>query len=155
MQNINARSLKDMTLSEISELPATVLADLQAEISDMEQEIKQLKSQLTLGIDLRYSATAEQARANEGKDTGAVRLDDDGMVVTATLPKRVKWDQAALVSVLESMPIEEARHYAKATYAVDERKFTAAPPHIQEKLSEARTVEVGKPTYKIEAREAA
>ena len=48
------------------------------------------------------------------------------------------------------MDLESAQHYAKAEYKVDVKNFTAAPPGIQTMLSEARTVETGKPSYKIE-----
>jgi len=41
------------------------------------------------------------------------------------------------------MPEEDARHYGKLTLAVDERKYTAAPPAIRNLLEPCRTVEVG------------
>jgi hypothetical protein len=41
------------------------------------------------------------------------------------------------------MDAEDARHYAKVTYSVDERKYTNAPPAIVAKLQPARTVEQG------------
>jgi len=41
------------------------------------------------------------------------------------------------------MDAEDARHYAKITYSVDERKYTNAPPAIVSKLQPARTVEQG------------
>jgi hypothetical protein len=41
------------------------------------------------------------------------------------------------------MDAEDARHYAKVTYSVEERKYTNAPPAIVQKLQSARTVEQG------------
>jgi hypothetical protein len=46
------------------------------------------------------------------------------------------------------MSPENAQHYGKLTFAVEERKFTAAPPAIREELEECRTVQVG--TVKVE-----
>ena len=48
------------------------------------------------------------------------------------------------------MDPDVAAHYVKAEYKVEEKKFTAAPPDIHAQLMPARTLETGKPTYKIE-----
>jgi hypothetical protein len=41
------------------------------------------------------------------------------------------------------MNAEDARHYAKVNYGVEERKYTNAPPAIVDILQPARTVEQG------------
>jgi hypothetical protein len=48
------------------------------------------------------------------------------------------------------MTPENAQHYAKLTYAVEERKYTTAPPAIKATLEAARTTEVGRFTVEVE-----
>jgi len=52
--------------------------------------------------------------------------------------------------VLEAMAPEDARHYGKLTLAVDERKYTAAPPAIKSLLEPCRSVEVGGFTVEVD-----
>jgi len=49
---------------------------------------------------------------------------------------------------LSKLSEEDARHYGKLTFAVEERKFTAAPPAIKRILEDCRTTEVG--SFKVE-----
>jgi hypothetical protein len=46
--------------------------------------------------------------------------------------RRSSWDQDKLRDALNAMSPEDAQHYGKLTFAVEERKFTAAPPAIRE-----------------------
>jgi hypothetical protein len=55
-----------------------------------------------------------------------------------------------LRETLETMSDEDARHYGKLTFAVEERKFTAAPPAIKRILEECRTIENGRFTVELE-----
>ena len=80
----------------------------------------------------------------QGKDFGTTTVfSDQEDKVKVSIAKKVTWDQQALRDAFDSMDAEDARHYAKITYSVDERKYTNAPPAIVEKLQPARTVEQG------------
>ncbi len=48
-----------------------------------------------------FGEQAHGARQASGKDTGTVRLVEDGVIVIADLPKRVDWDQAQLAALVE------------------------------------------------------
>jgi hypothetical protein len=150
MSNIRLEQLPDMTPQEVADFPPALLADLVHQLVAMQDRVKAIKTILDAGIDERYSELAADLRTAEGKDTGTARIEDGEFMITANLPKRAKWDQEKLVEILNGMDAESAQHFAKIEYKVDERKFTAAPPGIQTMLSEARTVETGKPSYKIE-----
>ena len=150
MSNIRLEQLPDMTPQEVADFPPSLLADLVHQLAAAQDHVKAIKTILDAGIDERYSKLAAELRAAEGKDTGMARIEDGEFVITANLPKKTKWDQAKLVGIFNSMDAESAQHYARAEYKVDENKFIGAPPKIQTLLSEARTVETGKPSYKIE-----
>ena len=91
-------------------------------------------------------------RIRRGTDRFNLSVIADGNYdVAVTFPKKVEWDQSRLLSVLNGMSPEDAKHYASATYKVDERKFVAAPPNVQAQLEYCRTVSVGK--IKIEIKE--
>src|SRR6056297_3011420 len=59
-------------------------------------------------IALKYGDQAQDARRSEGKDTGTIRLQDDPVTVVAELPKRVDWDQAMLVGLVERIRADGA-----------------------------------------------
>jgi len=109
-----------------------VIADLKVELKDIEQQISDT-----------FLDQARDALRADGKDFGTTYIVAGNRKLKATVRKKVVWDQDELGNVLQSMPEQDARHYGKLTLAVDERKYTAAPPAIQEMLEPCRTVEVG------------
>lgn len=109
-----------------------VLTELRDELKDIEQQIS----------DTFLDQARAQLRA-DGKDFGTTHIIAGNAKLKATVRKKVVWDQNELGLVLQSMPEEDARHYGKITLAVDERKYTAAPPAVREALEACRTVEVG------------
>lgn len=109
-----------------------VLTELRDELKDIEQQISDT-----------FLEQARDALRADGKDFGTTYIVAGNAKLKATVRKKVVWDQDSLGLVLQSMPEEDARHYGKITLAVDERKYTAAPPAIKETLEACRTVEVG------------
>ena len=98
-----------------------------------------------------YLSVARERLRAIGKDFGTTSIVDGDNVLTVTVAKKVTWNQAALFRVFNSMTPEDANHYAKVTYAVEERKYTAAPPTVREMLEQCRTTEIGK--FSIEIKE--
>lgn len=45
------------------------------------------------GIAQRYEGAAAAERTAQGKTSGTVRVEDEGVVVVADLPKKVSWDR--------------------------------------------------------------
>jgi len=109
-----------------------IIADLREELADVEEQL----------YDTFYIQTTDALRA-DGKDFGTTYIVAGNRKLKATVRKKVTWDQDKLGNVLQSMPEEDARHYGKLTLAVDERKYTAAPPAVKDMLEPCRSVEVG------------
>ena len=109
-----------------------VIADLKIELKDVEQQISDM-----------FLDQARDALRADGKDFGTTYIVAGNRKLKATVRKKVVWDQDELGNVLQSMPEQDARHYGKLTLAVDERKYTAAPPAIRDILEPCRSVEVG------------
>jgi len=150
MENIALHDVTVLTPQEIAEFPTSLMADLAAQLKAAQEHIKEVKTALDAGAEEKYSSTAADLRDFEGKDTGTVRWDDGEYTIVTNLPKKPKWDQAKLIAILNDMDPDVAAHYVKAEYKVEEKKFTSAPPDIHAQLMPARTLETGKPTYKIE-----
>ena len=109
-----------------------LVAELRAELKDVEEQISDL-----------WLTVARDALRADGKDFGTTYIVAGNKKLRAIVRKKVTWDQDELGKALQEMPEEDARHYGKLTLAVDERKYTAAPPAIKAVLEPCRTVEVG------------
>ena len=109
-----------------------IIAELRAELKDVEEQIS----------DMCLSVARDALRA-DGKDFGTTYIVAGNRKLKAVVRKKVTWDQDELGKALQEMPENEARHYGKLTLAVEERKYTTAPPSIKEVLEPCRTVEVG------------
>ena len=114
-------------------------SELKHIISELRDELKSVDQQLH---DTFFNQACDALRA-DGKDFGTTNIVAGNRKLKATVRKKVVWDQNELGLVLEAMAPEDARHYGKLTLAVDERKYTAAPPAVREVLERCRTVEVG------------
>lgn len=128
------------------------LQDLFKYREDLKSQIQALKDkQSVLNDDLavRFGNTARNRLSEDGKDYGSVTLNEEGYKVKVTLRQKVSWDQEGLAQTLMNMSQDDARHYAKITYGIDERKYNNAPPAIKSKLQDHRTVEITGATVDI------
>jgi hypothetical protein len=141
-----------LTLQQIANLPAAELARLQQEVDAKLREAKSISAAFGDALDHRYGQRAKQARAAQEKDTGTVRFEDNGFIVVADLPKRVKWDQQRLkelVDLIRSGWGEDPADYVKVKFEVSERAYDAWPARLKELFTPARTVETGKASYEL------
>ena len=155
--NLRVDEIDDSTTQRLADLPPDELARLSHELADRKARLAALDQKLASALDLRYGARASQRRAEMGKDTGAVRFDDNGFVVVADLPKRVKWDQEKLrhaVEIIRSSWNDDPADYVKTKLEVSESAFTNWPRVVRELFQPARTVETGRPSYRLEMRNA-
>lgn len=142
-----------LPLGTIAELPPDLLSMLMAEVADALEQVRRVKDWLEDAIDLKYRDRACAARAAEGKSTGTIRFTDDDFVVIADLPKRVRWDQTRLADAIEIIRREwrdDPAQYVRTEFKVAEAAYSAWPEAIRCLFAPARTVETGKPTYRIE-----
>ena len=91
--------LERLALGDIAALPPEMLLDLQTTALAETARVKRLRDRLEAGIAQRYEAAAAAERAAQGKTSGTVRVEDDGIVVIADLPKKVSWDQDRLATM--------------------------------------------------------
>ena len=110
----------------------TVISELKEELSDVNQKIQ----------DVWLGQVRDALRA-DGKDFGTTKIVSGNKKFKATVRKKVTWDQDKLRNELNSMSPENAQHYGKVVFSVEERKYTAAPPEIKQQLEDCRTVEIG------------
>lgn len=150
LHNLHLGILDGADVAQVAAFSPLELAEIQRQLDHKTAILKARKEKIAAALDRKYGEAAHAKRLDAGKDTGSVRLDDGEFQIVADTSKTVKWDQKLLVAALDTMPVETAKHYAKAEYKVDERKFSAAPPDVQALLAPARTVVPGKTTYTIE-----
>ena len=137
----------------IVDLPVEHLQALCARIEERIARAKEMQDLMALALDRRYGSRAKQCRAEANKDTGTVRFVDNGFTIIADLPKRVKWDQAKLaeaVEVIRSKWGDDPADYVKTKLDVSEAAFANWPRPVRELFTPARTVETGRPSYRIE-----
>ena len=145
--------LRNLTVQEIADLPVFTLFRLQGAAEADLRRAKALADWLDGALAVRYGERARQVRASHDKDTGTVRFEDNGFTVVAELPKRVKWDQRRLeemVELIRSDWRENPADYVRMKLEVSERAYDAWPPMLKDLFTPARTVETGKPSYKLE-----
>lgn len=144
--------LAGMEIGAIAALPVDQLALLADEAQEALDRAKRIKERLDGALDLRYGEHAAALRRSDGRDTGTARIEDGGFVVVADLPKRVKWDQARLAAIVERIREagEDPSEYIAVEFKVSERAYGAWPSSIRTAFEPARTVETGRPVYRID-----
>lgn len=147
--------LLDASAEDVAKLPIEQLYLLQDEISAEAERIKKASALFLRSLTVRYERKAACKRRVANKSTGNVHLVDGDFDVSCDMPKRVEWDQPKLIAAFDAMGQDEARHYCKASFSVEERKFTAAPPAIQKLLEPARTVNGGTQKFMISRKDTA
>lgn len=148
---LRLEDIRTMPIGEIATLPAEHLVLLQEDAEAALTVAKTTAEWIAGAIALRYADRAKAARLAENKDTGTVRFEDGSVTVIAELPKRVDWDQRALVAVLERIRAagDDPSEYIEVTYKVPERKYSAWPESIRVAFAPARTVRTGKATFTL------
>lgn len=147
--------LDRFALGDIAALPPEMLLDLQTTALAETARVKRLRDRLEAGIGQRYEAAVATERAAQGKTSGTVRIEDDGITVISDLPKKVSWDQDRLAAM--ATRIREAgddpTQYLEIAYRVPERRFGAWPDAMREGFAAARSETTGKPVFRLETRD--
>jgi hypothetical protein len=155
---ITLDDLRTLSIGDIAALPAEQLALLQQEAAELMASAKRLADRLNGGLDLKYGERAAALRRDAGKDAGTVRFEDEGRVIVADLQKQVKWDQERLrhaVEIIRTGWGDDPADYVKVKLDVSEAAFANWPQQVRELFVPARTVETGRPIYRIETANAA
>ena len=145
--------VRHLEAAGIAELTAPELACVMDDLAEQRAALSLIEDKVRHALDLKYGTRARQRRAEEGKDTGTVRFEDNGFIVIADLPKRVKWDQDKLkhaAEIIRSGWGDDPAEYIKAKLEVSDAAFANWPRPVRELFIPARTVETGRPAYRIE-----
>ena len=121
----------------------------------LERDMESLKKDLqTINevFEHKYGNTARDKLREAGKDFGSTSfMIANNIKLNATFRKKVEWDQAGLMTVLDTeMDADDARHYGKISVTIEERKYTSAPPAIKALLEPHRTVDLAGVSFKLE-----
>lgn len=154
MSTANHPTLADlarMPIGDVIALPGESLALLLDDADETLRVAKTTKDWLDGAVARKYADKAGAVRRAAGKDCGTVRFDDGPVAVVADLPKKVDWDQAKLAAVVERIRAEgdDPTEYVEVSFKVAERKYGAWPSHIRAAFEAARTVRVGKQSFKL------
>jgi hypothetical protein len=128
------------SLFQLKTLAADRLAAAKAEVDHIEH-----------ALSLKYAERAKHLRLVAGKNSGIVHFDDGDVRITADLPKKVEWDQAVLANLEARIAANggNPREYIEVSYRVSETKFSAWASALREQFIPARTVKVGKPSFRL------
>ena len=122
------------------------IADVFRYREDLKQQLEHIKNKqadMNKQLELRFGNYAREKLNSDNKDYGSTTLNEGGFKVKVTLRQKVTWDQDGLVQTfMNDLSEDDAKHYAKITYGVDERKYNSAPPAIKDKLQKHRTVQL-------------
>ena len=122
---------------------ATIAESLATHKETLVRNYEQAKKELedfNKSLESRYSDTAKEMLKQEGKDFGTATLIENNYKIKIEMRKKVEWEKDGLRDFLETLPPQDAAHYAKVSITVPEAKFANAVPEVQEKLKEFRTV---------------
>ncbi|GAC1508429.1 MAG: hypothetical protein NVS1B6_15810 [Steroidobacteraceae bacterium] len=153
--DVDLARLREMTAQEAAGLPVDLIARLLEDATEIRDEGQAHLNKLHDALSHKYGRKAAALRAEAGKDTGRVSVDDGEYVVRADLPKAVEWDQALLTKAVQTIRDEwgeKPGDYVKVKIVVEEKKFEAWPPAIRKLFEPARTLGTGKPSFKLERR---
>jgi hypothetical protein len=136
---------------DLADLSSTELFDLRNRVSEIISAAKKLDEHLDRALQLKYEGQAHKLRLARGKDTGVVHFGDGPVRVTADLPKKVEWDQKQLAEIVRRIREggEDPGEYVEIEYRVSETKFKAWPETIRRVFVPARTVNTGKPGFRL------
>lgn len=138
-------------VSELADQPSDSLFRLKNDAADFLATAKAIVEHLDRSLDLKYVDRAQQLRLAQGKDTGVVHFDDGNVSVTADLPKKVEWDQKQLHELVLRIASggDNPAEFIETSYRVSETKYQAWQESLRSQFNPARTVKVGKASYRL------
>lgn len=150
---VTLHALAAMPVGEIAGLPVEQLALLLDDLAEEKARLKRLDDWLNGALALRYGERAQALRHALGKDAGTVRIEEaEGYVAICDVPKKPEYDQGKLRAAVETIRSwgSNPDDYVGIEIKVSETRYGAWPPEIRRLFDPARTLRLGRPTYRIE-----
>ena len=141
-----------LSMAELDALPIAELDSRIRQIGEIRDTARHYEAALHSTLNRRFAERAQHLRHEAGKSTGKVSFEVDGFLVSADLPKRPEYDQPKLKEAVEALIKwgENPDDYVGVEIKVFENKYNAWPPAVRQLFEPARTLKVGKPSYKLE-----
>ena len=149
------RTIPDQILatpvSELANLASDSLFQVKNDAADLLVLSKALVEHIDRALDLKYVDRAHQLRLAANKDTGVVHFDDGNVRVTAELPKKVESDQKQLAELIARIEAagDNPAEFIETSYRISETKYQAWQEALRSQFTPARTVKVGKASYRL------
>jgi len=142
-----------LPLGEIAALPVDQLVLLLDDLAEEKARLKTLDDRLTGALSLRYGERANALRKARGKEAGVVRIEEaDGFAAICDVAKKPEYDQTLLlqaVSTLQSWGLNPDEFVTREV-KVSETRFNAWPSQIRRLFEPARTLKLGRPSFRLE-----
>lgn len=155
--NLTLYTLVEMDAAELLNLRDFYAERLQAELL-ASRPLSNTIELINRAIAEKYDATAKLAFEKAAKTDGKVSVDlPGGLKLSASISKRVDWDQDKLMAAAKNLPWADVQHYFTIKFGVPEKIYKALPPssELKAKLDEARTEKRGEMTITLERKDAA
>ncbi|MBF0186238.1 MAG: hypothetical protein HQM06_17860 [Magnetococcales bacterium] len=149
---LSIHTLPEISPAFMAALEPSILVALQQEVEEHYRRAQEIKASLEEAIVRRYSDRVALLRHQNHKPTGILRFNDGPFVVVADQPKKPEWDQEQLAFITEQLRSAgmDPQEYVEVTYRVSERRYEAWPTSVRQIFEPARTLKVGRQTFKIE-----
>ena len=117
-------------------------------INDMKREKEEYEGKLMAMI----APEVQNSLEGNAYGCGTANVETETKTIKVTVSKKVKWDQERLKSIWDDIEASgyKPEEYINVKYDVSENAYKAWPSSISDAFEPARTVEVSKPTIKIE-----
>ncbi len=144
--------LVQMSQAELATHPIEALHALHEDAKQAVENAKRYKAALDEVLALKYDEAISRVRQMSNKPTGIVRIQDGDHTIISDVPKRPAWDQKQLAEIATRIQAsgDDPAEYMETTYKVPENRFKSWPSSIRETFLPARTLKVGKTTYRVE-----
>ena len=128
------------------------IQQLTAGIKTQLDELNAKRKELQTKLDEKVLELANVELALKEYGCGTVNLQEGNYKFKVVVSKKVKWDNSQLERIHQEIKDSgvDPSAYLKVSYTVNEKNYKAWGDNIQGYFKPARTVEVTKPTIKIE-----
>jgi hypothetical protein len=145
------------TPAEYATAPLDAYLQFMTQVEQLQVFAKKVREFAEQSNELRYGDRARERRIAEGRNFGAIRLDDHGEPVVCDQRKIIDWDQTQLSALARKIADagDDPAQYMDVSFKVPESKYSAWPQVLRQQFETARTVRPGKASFKLASVEAA
>lgn len=151
MTEITLENLLHIPQGDLAALSPQKLAELIEEAKFKLDNYKLLHERLQGVVNFKYQDSFNHNRIDQQKETGILRIEEEGYVIAQDIAKKTDWDKKKLNEIIEKIKSQgdDPAEYVDITYKISEHKFKSWPSFIRKVFEPARTIKHGKPTYTL------